>query len=164
VGEFSLWLVDWDRRTVERCFDLKTGLEMKVSPRSRPQGERRKDLCGYAARCKGGYALAYRSRDGLWLQFRDRRYRLDDGSVSFSHSPALRGVLSSLHVQNDAATTTIRSVSAARLWVPLLDPAHDELDAEQEDFLRWIARHANDERWVKWIVERWKTIEAQGGA
>ena len=157
----SVWLVDWDRRTVERCFDLKTGEEVKGPPRPRPEGERRNELCGYAAKCKSGYVLVYLSRDGLWLQFRDRRYRLDDGSVSFSHRPALRGVLSSLSVQNGAATTTIRSLSAARLWLPLLDPAYDDLDAEQEDFLRWIARHANDERWVKWITERWETVEAR---
>ena len=71
-------------------------------------------------------------------------------------------MVSSLTANSGRETTTIKNLSAARLWLPLLDPAHDELDAEQEDFLRWVARHANDERWVKWINERWTTAHAQG--
>lgn len=157
----SVWLVDWDRRRTERCFDLETGGEVD-RPRERPEGEHRDDLSGYAARCRYGYVLAYRCRSGLWLQFGRSRYRLDDSSVSFCHRSGLRRVISSLTVKNGSETTTMRNLSAARLWLPLLDPAHDDLDAEQEDFLCWIARHANDDRWVKWINKRWTTVEAQG--
>jgi hypothetical protein len=159
----EVWLQDWKRKRVRRRFDLGVGrcLESKQAA-SDSEGT----LFGVCSHCASGFALVYRTEAGIWFQVGSARVQMDGRRALFAHERRLCGLLSELRIEpkdGSFPTIVVRDLSLSRVASPLLDPTFDQIDAEEEDFLLWVANSANDVTWVAWISQRWQPVEASAG-
>lgn len=155
----TVWLQDWQRPRVRRRFDLRTGhcLESKVLETDKP------GPCyfGVCSRCCGGFALVYRTAEGIWLQLGSRRFRMNDREALFDHEKKLGGLLSELRIEargGESPPLIAKRVSLRNVLSPALDAPF------KDDFFHWVANSANDVTWVSWVSQQWKPVDAEGAA
>lgn len=117
---------------------------------------------GFAARCLGRYYLVYRSKDGVWIQCGNRRVRLDDDAIRPSYRRRCLGLVSELRFSGTEEARRIGTIRSFFLWRrlrPMIDPAWDELELEEDDFLLWLANSSQDPRWRENVQQRWRIVE-----
>jgi hypothetical protein len=154
----SVWLQDWERPRVRRRFELKTGrcLESKVLENDKPE----ENHFGVCSRCSGGFALVYRTTEGIRFQFGSARLGMDHREAIFYHERKLGGVLSELRIEprdRELPTLLVKSFSIRNVISPFSD-------SFEQEFFHWVANSANDATWVAWISQRWQTVGAADAA
>lgn len=151
----AVWLQDWQRPRVRRRFDLRTGrcLESKVLENDKPDARH----FGVCSRCSGGFALVYRTTEGVWFQLGSTRLRMDHRKALFSHERKLGGLGSELHIEprdGRSAALTVRSFSLRNVLSPVFEGGFEE------EFFHWVANSANDVTWVSWVSQQWQLVGA----
>jgi hypothetical protein len=149
-----VWLQDWQRPRVRRRFDLRTNrcLESKVVESDRPGTSH----FGVSYRCAGGFALVYRTLEGVWFQFGSTRIRMDQRKALYSDSGRLGGLLRELRIEPsgvDQPALIVRSLLLRNFFAPLIR------DAFEDDFFHWVANSANDRTWVSWVSTQWQAVD-----
>lgn len=156
MGEVeTVWLQDWDRSSMHRRFDLRTGrcLESKLEATSASWIPH----FGVFSRCNLGFALAYRTTDGVWFQFGSRRFRMDCREAFFFHSRKLGGAYSVLRIEPQDAgfpVLTVRRISFGGVLFTLMSSAFEQ------EFFSWIAENANDPGWRTALSQAWQPVDS----
>lgn len=156
-----VWLCDWDRRRKWRRCSLATGEPLDAMDEP-PGEEANRRFMGFVARCLGRYYLVYRSEDRIWIQCGDRRARLDEDATKLSYRRRCLGLVSELRINGTEEARRIGTIRSFSLWRPLrptIDPAWDDNELEQDDFLLWLANSSQDPRWRENVQQRWRTVE-----
>lgn len=154
----SVWLCDWDRRRKWKHFDLQTGRLLGVMDEP-PGEEANRRFMGFAARCGRRHCLVYRSQEGVWFQQGVRRLRLDEAGTKLVHRSGCFRSLSRLELAGGEQAYRVWNLSIWRFVRPIVDPAWDDIELEQDDFLRWVANSLGDPEWLENIRARWKAVD-----